>query len=47
MPKIEIINLSADAITMGIQRYLIPETGMYETVKSTPSILYYLSAHVL
>ena len=47
MYKIKIINPYSDVIEMIIQRDLIPETGSYETVKSTPSIMGYPYVQVL
>ena len=45
--KTKTINPSADAIIMVIQREWIPDTGVYDTVKSTPSIMDDTFAHVM
>ena len=47
MSKTKIVRPSADAISMMIQRDQIPATGAYVTVKSTTSIVYDTSAHVV
>ena len=47
MSKKKIIKPCTDAVAMMIQRDLIPETGVYETVKSTPSIMDNTYIHVL
>ena len=47
MSNIEIIDSSEDAISMMIQRYPLPETGMYETLKSTSAIMYDPYAYVI
>ena len=36
-----------DAISIMIQRERMPDTGAYDTLKSTPSMIDYPSAHVL
>ena len=38
---------SADNFFMIMRREQIPYTGAYDTVKSTPSIVYDLSAHAI
>ena len=43
----KIINPSSDEIKMMIQRDLIPETGVYQKVNSTPSIMNYPSTYVI
>ena len=47
MYKTKIIKPSADAMEMMIQRELVTETGAYETVKSTTSIIDDTSANAL
>ena len=47
MSKIKIFNTSAYSSAMIIRRYIMPATGAYETVNSTPSGIYYTSAHVI
>ena len=47
MSKTKIIKTSADAMEMMIKRYLMTETGEYETVKSTPSSMDDPSTHFL
>ena len=43
----KIINPSSDEIKMMIRRDLIPATGVYKTVNSTPSIMNYPSTYVI
>ena len=45
--KKKIIRPSADTISMMMQMEHMPDTGAYDTVNSTPSIMDDLSAHVL
>ena len=47
MSKTKIIKPSADVIAIMMQREWMPATAAYETTKSTPSSMDYLSVHVL
>ena len=47
MSKTKIIRPSSDVMAVVIQREKIPATGAYETLKSTPSSMDDISAHVL
>ena len=47
MSKTKIIRHYTDAILIMIQREWIPATGVYETLKSTPSSMDDKSANVL
>ena len=47
MSKTKRIKTSTNAMAVMMQRERMPETGAYETVKSTPSSMDYPSSHVM
>ena len=47
MSKTKIVKPSSDAMAMMMRRYIMPETGAYETVESTSSRMDYPSAYVI
>ena len=47
MSKTKRIDISAEAMEMAVQIDLIPETGVYDTVKSIPLSMNDPSAHVM
>ena len=47
MSKTKIINASEEEMKMVMSIYIMPETGFYEAVKSTPSIMDDPYAHVI
>ena len=47
MSKTKIMRPSADVITVIMQREQMPATGLYDTVKSTPSSMDDPYAHVI